>query len=252
MNRIISLNVEIVLAAFLLAGWASTAHAGGRGLPTCNDLKGCFPSTTLTCTTTNPSSLSSAASISDAGNTIFSDGLGSYVDSMNDVESHLGQWANLWANYSSKRQMMGNRSINFDLSNPVPGGGGINLGIINDPSGEIHVQWKTENGVTSSLYDIPVGATVLSDQANLGVHIGGVIHVLQVGPTPKGSCYAGTTAVRGDGTSQLSVTRLDNSTWVIDAPSGSIGRLFDDHNTDTYAVDKGLYYFALHVVYSLK
>jgi hypothetical protein len=90
-----------------------------------------------------------------------------------------------------------------------------------------------------------VGQTVIANQIDVGFHINGRYHVLQMGPQPYGHCHAGTTLVHGTGTSSGTIYRASATKWMIDLPAGSVGRLFDLYNTTYYAVDKGTYYTQL-------
>jgi len=149
-----------------------------------------------------------------------------------------------------------------DLNHPVPGGGGVLRGVIVEDGvwhgnilpgsqlfSEIVAQWFTDPDFTQhSLLDIPVGTTVNAEQIDLDFHIQGVHHVLQMGPQPVGHCFSDGTAIHGRGTSRGTITRTTVGRWVVDLPNGSIGRLFDDHIADKFAVDRGLYFVSLHFV----
>jgi len=138
------------------------------------------------------------------------------------------------------------RAITVNLNKPVPGGGGIPLGIITTGNDiMLYTAWGIEGEVNHNLLDLPVGQTVTAAQMNVGLHINGQFHVLQMGPQPLGVCYSSLTRVNGIGTSSATISRPSRGTWVIDLPTGSIGRLFDLSHTTQYAEDKGLYHIRL-------
>jgi hypothetical protein len=85
-------------------------------------------------------------------------------------------------------------------------------------------------------------------QIDLDLYIGGVMHVLQMGPQPYGHCQSSGTAIYGDGTTMGTVAHPDADQWVVDLPPGSVGRLFENRTGDPRAVDRELYYVSLHFV----
>jgi hypothetical protein len=97
-----------------------------------------------------------------------------------------------------------------------------------------------------SIFNIPVGQTKTAAQMNVGFHVNGRFHILQMGPQPYGHCHSGPNLVSGTGTSSGTIYRASQTKWVMDLPAGSVGRLFDVHNTKGHATDKGLYYVRLH------
>jgi hypothetical protein len=139
------------------------------------------------------------------------------------------------------------RSFTVNLNHPVPGGGGIPLGIVTSSSdNNLYTAWKREGTVSVSLQEIPIGQTVSAQQMNVGFHIKRHFHVLQMGPLPLGNCHTSTNRVQGNGTSSGTIYRAGPTKWVMDLPAGSIGRLFDLSRTTENAIDKGLYYVRLH------
>jgi hypothetical protein len=145
------------------------------------------------------------------------------------------------------------RAIRVDLTRPVPAGGGPPLGVITDSSHlEVAVQWRAtpqgDRRRAQVLHDIPVGTTVTAAQLDVQFHINGVVHALQMGPQPIGHCFSDPPAVHGRGTSSGTIFRADSTTWIVDLPPGSIGRLYDVSLSYPHAVDKGLYYVSLHFI----
>ena len=142
------------------------------------------------------------------------------------------------------------RSIRVDITRPVPGDIGVPLGIVlADHDIEVAAQWYTEGDYTShSILEIPVGSTVQAAQVDVAFPVDGKAHVLQMGPQPYGHCYSDGTAIHGHGTSTGTIQRETEDRWIVDVPTGSIGRLFDNHLGNPSAVNKGLYYVSLHFV----
>ena len=99
------------------------------------------------------------------------------------------------------------RSINIDLSRPVPGDIGVPLGVIvQSGDTELGAQWYTEHDSSATTFlshpvtEIPVGTTVPARQIDVAFQIDGATHVLQMGPQPYGHCYSDGTAIYGTGT----------------------------------------------------
>ena len=101
------------------------------------------------------------------------------------------------------------RAIRVDLNRPVPGDIGKPLGVIQaNRDLELSAQWYTEADYTShTVLEIPVGTTVESKQIEVGFHIDGDYHVLQVGPQGYGHCHADGTAIHGAGTTPGTIRR---------------------------------------------
>jgi hypothetical protein len=215
-------------------------------LPTCNGWSTCHVGTSICQDVTGWENLPITIA---GGYALSSDGLGTYVVGSNVMRAGVGVDASLVL-YPFAHSMKNPRAIVMNLNNPVPGGGGVARGVITDNSDlTVETQWYTgADLVRHNLHEIPVGTTVLADQIDVSLHINGVYHVMQMGPRPYGHCYSSGTAVHGAGTTRGTISRVSTSRWEIDLPSGSIGRLFDDHNTDVHAADKGLYYIDLHLI----
>ena len=147
------------------------------------------------------------------------------------------------------------RSISIDLRDPVVGSGGVPLGVVTDSSEfvEVAAQWHAENDKggrrrARSVFDIPIGSKVDAAQTDVQFHINGVIHALQMGPQPIGHCFSDPPVVHGRGTTQGTILRADTTTWIVELPPGSIGRLWDVHLGYSHAIDKGLYRVSLRFV----
>jgi len=154
------------------------------------------------------------------------------------------------------------RSFNVDLHHPVAGDIGVPLGVIKAgdawpgpfmPDGSsygVEISFIWVNGDTTEFAgDIPVGATV---RAGVGIgldfYVNGVAHVLQTGPGAWGGfCSADGSAAHGDGTTTGTISHPTATSWVVDLPPGSVGRLWDISREVKGAVNRGLYYVSLHL-----
>ena len=193
----------------------------------------------------------STATLSDSPYSITSDGLGPYITGGRGayVRINASQVASLeFANVPSDGSAT--RSIKVDLNHPVPGDIGVPLGVVaSNHNLELASQWYTDSSnIAHSIRDIPIGTTVTSEQTDLGVHINGVYHVLQMGPQRYGHCFSDGSATNGAGTTRATIRRVTATEWVVDLPPGSVGRLFDIRLSAPNAVNKGLYYVSLHYV----
>ena len=80
----------------------------------------------------------------------------------------------------------------------------------------------------------------------------GRYYLLQLGPEALGDgCNQGGTALYGTGTTAATVSRPRFDRYVVDAPPGSIGRLFDVTNKLAGAVNMGLYFTNFRVVFDV-
>ncbi len=142
------------------------------------------------------------------------------------------------------------RSLKVDLDHPVPGDIGVPLGVVtSNRNMELAAQWYTDsNNIAHDVRDIPIGTTVNAEQADVGLFIDGVFHILQMGPQRYGHCGSDGSATFGDGTTRATIHRMSAGEWAVDLPPGSIGRLFDIHMSAPNAINKGLYYVSMHFV----
>jgi hypothetical protein len=202
------------------------------------------------CVETQPGVMGRILTLSDAPYTVTSDGRGPYRRFTGNVGVVYLGWPAVVTLAPFRFDANEWRSIRVDLSHPVAGDIGVPLGVISDSAGvEVGAQSGTEpNYMSHVMTEIPIGATVKAAQVDVGFHINGVYHVLQMGPQPWGHCWSDGTTIFGNGTSQGTIHRASEKQWIVDLPPGSIGRLFDNHLSSPNAVNKGRYYVALHFV----
>lgn len=215
-------------------------------LSTCLNLENCRPAGGVSCTTTAwEPSFDGPTVISDMTDGLSGDGR-AYIPGTDGVLKSGVSW-------NAGLVVTSPRKLTMNLDHPVPGGGGLPIGIVTNGIDQalpkyfgVLTQWRRAGNGSQNLHDIPVSETVTAAQMNVPLYINGRVHLLQMGPQPFGHCEAGTNLVNGAGTSSGTIHRASQTKWVVDLPAGSVGRLFDVHNTAAHAVDKGLYYVRLH------
>jgi len=178
---------------------------------------------------------------------VSSDGRGSYVPQTDGV---IGAFVATAAGFA----LTSPRALSVNLNHPVAGGGGVPLGVITtvhalgtaegfqQPIGINTQLTRTENRQASLLCIAP-GRTEPAAQISVTFYIDGRLHLLQMGPQPFGHGHPDwqPLLIHGAGTSSGTVSRTSATTWAVDLPAGSVGRLFDLYEGPRRAVDKGLY-----------
>lgn len=239
------------IAFSLTIGEASsgTAQAKDAQLPNCTGWSNCNPGQPL-CKFEGYPPYIGPTIVTDAVDGLSGDGRGPYVTGSEGVRSSMLVQGHASLSFVESTGITSPRTLTMNLNRPVSGGGGTALGIVTVGGDNLlYTAWKeTVVGVSKSLVGIPVGQTVSAGQINLSFHLDGRFHVLQMGPEAYGHCHGGadSTHVHGMGTSAGTIYRSGPSSWVIDLPAGSVGRLFDVSHTTKHAADKGLYYVRLH------
>ena len=224
----------------------ASARGGGGGLPTCSGTSDCAAGPAV-CTGEDQTATIAPTVITNSSGGLSGDGRGAYLQGTDGVNYSIVIYlANMELDVARK-SVKNPRKYTVNLNSPVPGGGGVALGVITDSANiQLETQWYRVGNARQNLHNIPIGVTVTAEQMNVTFHINGRFHILQMGPQPYGHCHAGTTLVTGTGTSSGTIYRASQTKWIIDLPAGSVGRLFDLYNTTYYAVDKGLYYTQAH------
>jgi hypothetical protein len=194
------------------------------------------------------------------GGWLSSDGRGAYVDGTQGSIVNLVNAANLLTGQGGPLTSK-SRFLTFDFNAPVVGDPLAQpLGIIQDRQGEMHVFFKLDPVGTDglrqkhSLEELPDdGVFYQSERTDLILHINGVRHLLMFGGDtwPINTCQLSVGAVfDAPGSTNLQIAR-QGDTYILQAPPGSIARLFDYSNTFA-PVDKGLYRFSFLVTFSPK
>jgi len=226
------------------------------------------------CTAPNPPvSVVPMSAVVAQGGYLSSDGKGAYVDGTQGSIVDLNGGGNGGANLRTSVDVPLNpksRFLSFNLNSPfndpnpvVPDAVfALPLGVVQDLQGELHVLYRVDPpGPTGqhqehSIQEVPDdGVFYTSERTNLFVTIGGVRHLLMFGGEawPFNLCRPDEGAIfSAAGTTKLQIARLpDSDTFLLQAPAGSIARLFDYSNTFA-PIDKGLYRFSFLVTFSPK
>lgn len=134
------------------------------------------------------------------------------------------------------------RRLVVDLSKPVPGSGPAPLAVLSTGRTFKSFWYQDSNHMVRTVHAIPRDTTVLSDRTDIELRIDGRTHYLTMGRWSGSYCEG--LNIGGAGTSEATITRSGQEDYSIDAPVGSIARLWD--TSGRQPVDKGLYYIALH------
>lgn len=123
------------------------------------------------------------------------------------------------------------RLLTLDLSRPVSSSGAQSMGVVTDSGVEFHSFFFLDrNHRVWNTRDIPIGATIRSSRTDITFGRDGVAYQLHFGPWSVGDCsenYAPAGRIDGTGTSQAAITRVSESEYIIAAPRGSIGGLWE-------------------------
>lgn len=238
------LMVSLIL--FMLIGQPGVLRsASGAASPMCRVASTCTPAP-YDCEFPGAETVGPTV-VADLPDGVSSDGRGPYLNGKDGViDSRAGTEGALTI-YDRPDTVRNARSFTVNLSQPVPGGGGVPLGINTAGNGSGFITQRGMVGDTvQNLIDIPVGQTETAAMMSITFHINGRRHVLQMGPQANGHCMGRRNLVHGTGTSSGTISRASQTKWVMDLPAGSVGRLFDMQDLWDHAVDKGLYYVRLN------
>ncbi len=183
------------------------------------------------------------------GLALMSDGKGPYSDAIDHVDTFikhrlaLRMSDELWPPKTTARR------LGIDLSHPVPGSGSTRLGVLWTGTRLGTFWYQDSNHMVRTVHAIPLDTTVLSDRTDVMLSIGGKDHQLTMGRWSGSYCEA-VAGVGGSGTSQARITRQGPEEFTVEAPSGSIARLWDI--SGRHPIDKGLYYFGLRAHFKAK
>jgi hypothetical protein len=183
-----------------------------------------------------------------AGATHVSDSLGAYTESRTSCLTvrddstgifYLGspnerEWAECTADKAT-------RSWTLDLSHPVAGGGGVDRGKLRSSGMHVRIVVQKDSlGRFVGLRDLKIGATtevlylrLVNERENRG-------QVIFAPTSPGCSGYSLT-----PGTTAAKIRRTSATTWEVDLPPGSVGRLKIQSGplAARELVDNGLYHF---------
>lgn len=216
----------------------------------------------MNCThSSNPSPTLMKLTIDPKSRFLKSDGKGSYLDNVDKVSSKQNFAYNLLVSGIPAMLLSGSwndlspRYLVLDLNSPVENSGAVKHGIIKDHLAELHtfskIDTSAKQAVIYNFNDIAIGTSVQSPRTEIMVHINGKLHILQFGFLSLGDCgesYANGGKINGEGTTSVKITHHSETSYLIEAPKGSIGRLWNVDNR-SLPVDKGLFKagFILHL-----
>ena len=244
--RLTSFSAICVAVLMTCMGFAPPSGAQSSQAPTCTGWGNCSSGRRI-CTIEDAPVYVGPTNVSDFQDGVSSDGQGPYVAGTKGVVNSMVVLGQISLGRFGKEK--DSRTLSVNLNHPVPGGGGVPLGIVTITGDNLlYAAWKRVGDTARSPANIPVGRIETAEQTNISFHLDGRFHVLQMGPRPLGQCHEGAdrNRVHGTGTTSATIYRASPSRWVVDLPAGSIGRLFDISQTKERAIDKGLYYVHLH------
>lgn len=244
--RFRSFSTICVAVLVTCAGFAPPTGAQSSQAPACAGWGNCGSSRRI-CKLEDAPVYIGPTIVSDYQDGVSSDGQGPYVAGTKGVVNSFVVMGQISLGRFGKEK--DSRTLSVNLNQPVPGGGGVPLGIVTITGDNLlYTSWKRVGDTVRSPTNIPVGRIETAEQTNVSFHLDGRFHVLQMGPRPLGNCEQGADSnrVHGTGTTAATIYRASQSRWVVDLPAGSIGRLFDVSHGRQHAIDKGLYYVHLH------
>jgi hypothetical protein len=190
------------------------------------------------------------------------DGQGTYVDGSGGVFATVCEALSLWLGASGEidpcgagpeERRPGVRTLSIDLGKPVESSGAKRLASTTDSQASIHVFLNRDRDrhFVNSIYAVNPGETVQSDRVQIVFNLDGQSHVLLVGPWGPGEFNREQkTVLHGEGSTKATVRRVSNTTWIVDAPQGSIGRLWNNADKAN-PIDRGLYYVSFRVTFEI-
>jgi hypothetical protein len=211
--------------------------------------------------TSRPPGLPMMFTIDPASKSLKGDQKGPYHDNEDKIFSQSNVAYNLLISGVNELEDSGNwsdsssRYLLIDLNSPVEKSGATKQGIIKDHFAAFHAFYKIDtSGAVDLIYnfrDIPMGSTIESPRTEMMIHINGKLHLLKFGFWSLGDCgepYSHGGKLNGRETTSVKVTRHSLTSYTIEAPQGSIGRLWNIENR-TAPVDRGLFdiAFIVHV-----
>lgn len=185
------------------------------------------------------------------GRLITDDGKGPFADGRDSANVYVRAALNIHPTLARVDAAQARRFFRIDLTRPADSTA-MPLGVIEDPFADLHAWGSTlaRNKIEPTVQYQRVGTTVKSAATHWDFHYNGRYYLLQLGPEAVGTgCNEGGTAVYGTGTTQATVSRPQHNAYIVDAPDGSVARLFDITNKFAGAVNKGLYYVSFRAAF---
>jgi hypothetical protein len=131
------------------------------------------------------------------------------------------------------------RTVEHDLTLPVPGGGGSPIGVFKSPFGNDLVVSKPLTATIGAFTDMVVGSSASPDSAEVRFCNSDCTEYYSL-IFGAASVWYPNLAINGSGSSKATVTRTTDTSWTITFPPKSIGRFWKRSGTLT---DLGLYFY---------
>lgn len=241
----------VAMALSVPCGKTLAQQPAGTGAATCTAMDECFAEWSCRLPPAVPR-LSATVTLTP-GRFLSEDGKGPYLEGADSSLVYVRAAVSLHATSPKVRRSMARRFLRIDMTHPVDSAT-PSLGIIEDPYSDFHAWGPTlaRRGVEPVIQYLSVGSTWNSALTHIDFTYHGRYYLLQLGPEALGEgCNRGGTALFGTGTTAVTVSRPQHNVYVVDAPVGSVGRLFDISNKIAGAVDKGLYYMNFRLVFQV-
>ena len=203
--------------------------------------------------------LSMSAVIASGGH-LTSDGAGAYVDGVSGSVVRITGSASL-STTDSGTVTRKSRYAGFNLNAPVAGDPfAVPLGVVLDPRAHVKATYYLEPADTDgqrqihSVQELPDdGVFHVSERSELHFRINGTWHLLMFGGENfrLNVCHPESGLIfAASGTTMVQMARLGD-TYVVQAPPGSVARLFDCSNPFN-PIDRGLYEFSFVITFAPK
>lgn len=216
---------------------------------TCKNMDSCFNEWTCRLPPGVPRIAGTATLTS--GRLITDDGRGSYTDARDSSDVYVRAAVNLYVTAPEVKPDAARRRMRIDMTQPADSAA-ESLGIIEDAYADFHAWGPSlaRNGVEPTVQYLRVGSSHKSAFVHVDFTYQGRYYLLLLGREALGEgCNKPATALFTTGTSTATISRPQHNVYVIEAPEGSIGRLFDITNKIAGAVNKGLYYTSFKLVF---
>ena len=196
---------------------------------------------------------------------LMGDGQGSYVDGLKNVFAYVNEAASLWTTYPGRDLLRRPRSLRFRLQPLDPANPAFD---INDPRGEVHIFNRLEPLPPGSAYAYRIHSiqelqfgqpSIRAERSEFELAVGGVPHMITMGPWAKNTCNPTAGAPVGGGTdSSLAIVEAQGTKDRKGAVTttgwraycaGCVARLYNVADVWN-PVLVGLYYFDFDVVFA--
>lgn len=142
-------------------------------------------------------------------------------------------------NWKFSTPIVPTRTVEHHLTDPVPGGGGMPVGVFKSPYGNDLVITKPMTASVNAFTDMAVGSSVSPDSAEVRFCNSDCTEYYSLIFGAKSVFYRDM-EINGAGTTKPLVTRTTATSWTISFPAKTVGRLWKRSGN---LADRGLYYY---------